>query len=195
MERRTPRLLLREFEASDAPAVQRWQSDPMYLRYYAWTERTDEDVREFVQMFLDWQAESPVWCWQLVIVPDGEGGRALGDVGLRLDAPGALTGNIGYELDSEVWGRGYATEAAEEMLRFGFDELGLHRIWSWCIADNTGSRRVLERLGMRYEGQQRQHEYFKGRWWDHRLYGLLADEWRARGPLGSIEPATEKVSS
>jgi len=192
MQRHTPRLLLREFEAADAPAVRRYQSDPRYQRYYAETEHTLESAEAFVRMFLDWQAESPRYRWQLVIEPIDDR-RLAGNVGLRLDTPGALTGNIGYELDPEVWGHGYATEAAEEMLRFGFEELGLHRVWSWCIADNAGSRRVLERLGMRLEGRQREHEYFKGRWWDRCLYGLLAGEWRARGPLGSVEPATAKA--
>lgn len=181
MQRRTPRSLLREFEASDAPAVLRYQSDARYQTYYPDSEITPASTEAFVQMFLDQQAESPRWKWQLVIVPDEpyEGAaRLAGNIGLRLDAPGALTGHIGYELDPVLWGRGYATEAAEEMLRFGFEELGLYRIWSWCIADNTGSRRVLERVGMRLEGVQRQHEYFKGRWRDQRLYGLLAREWR-----------------
>ena len=179
--------MLREFAPSDAAGL-RYQSDARYLTYYPWESRSAEDVRDFVQMFLDWQAEAPRWRWQLAIVPDAATGIAtgiaagmVGNCGLRLDAPGARTGNIGYELDPEVWGHGYATEAAQEMLRFGFEELGLHRAWSWCIADNTRSRAVLERLGMRLEGQQREHEEFKGRWWDHCLYGLLADEWRARG--------------
>jgi RimJ/RimL family protein N-acetyltransferase len=182
MQRRTPRLLLREFEAGDAPAVLHYQSDARYQTYYEETEHTPASTEAFVRMFLDQQADSPRWKWQLVIVseePYEGAGELAGNVGLRLDAPGALTGNIGYELDPELWGHGYATEAAEEMLRFGFEELGLHRIWSWCIADNTASRRVLERLGMRLEGQQREHEYLKGRWWDQCLYGLLVDEWRA----------------
>ncbi len=65
------------------------------------------------------------------------------------------------------------------MVRFGFEELGLHRIWSWCIADNVASARVLEKTGMRREGRQRETDWFKGRWWDTLLYGLLEDEWRA----------------
>ncbi|MBX0328846.1 GNAT family N-acetyltransferase [Oscillochloris sp. ZM17-4] len=51
--------------------------------------------------------------------------------------------------------RGYATEAARAIVAFGFTELLLHRIWSWCIADNLGSARVLEKLGMRPEGRLR----------------------------------------
>ena len=57
----------------------------------------------------------------------------------------------------------------------------MHRISSWCIADNTASARVLERLGLRQEGRLRENEHFKGRWWDTLLFGLLESEWRAAG--------------
>ena len=69
------------------------------------------------------------------------------------------------------------------MVEFGFSELKLHRISSWCIADNAASSRVLEKLGLRLEGRLRQNEYFKSRWWDTLLYGLLAEDWRASGNL------------
>ena len=50
---------------------------------------------------------------------------------------------------------------------------------SWCIADNTASAKVLERLEMILEGSLRENEYFRGRWWDTLLYGVLDDEWSA----------------
>jgi RimJ/RimL family protein N-acetyltransferase len=82
-------------------------------------------------------------------------------------------------------------------VRFGFTELGLHRIWSWCIADNLGSAHVLEKVGMRLEGRQRDKEHFKGRWWDRLLYAILQDEWRAQQndrlyPGGRRDPAQKR---
>jgi ribosomal-protein-alanine N-acetyltransferase len=53
----------------------------------------------------------------------------------------------------------------------------LHRVWSWCVADNTGSVHVLEKLGMRQEGRLRENEFYKGRWWDTLMYAILAEEW------------------
>ena len=64
------------------------------------------------------------------------------------------------------------------MVDFGFRELGLRRISSWCIAENTASARVLERLGFRQEVRLRQNQYFKGQWWDTLLYAVLAEEWK-----------------
>ena len=180
MKLTTKRLILREFREDDWPAVLAYQSDPRYLRYYAWTERTPEAVREFVQMFLDQQQEQPRTRFQLAttLKPDHQ---LIGTCGIRLASADAHEGDMGYELAPEHWGQGYATEAARAVLQFGFAELGLHRIWSWCIAENARSARVLERLGMRLEGRLRQKEYFKGRWWDTLLFAILDDEWRESG--------------
>lgn len=172
----TDRLLLREFEERDWPAVLAYQSDPRYLRYYAWTHRTAEEVRAFVQMFVDQQAEQPRLKFQLAVVLRTED-RLIGNCGIRVNNPDVREANIGYELAPQYWGCGYATEAARAILAFGFEELQLHRIWSWCIAENVASARVLEKLGMRCEGHLREHEWMKGRWFDTLLYALLDHDW------------------
>jgi RimJ/RimL family protein N-acetyltransferase len=64
--------------------------------------------------------------------------------------------------------------------------LGLHRISSWCIADNTASTRVLEKAGFKLEGRLREHEYFKDRWWDRLLFGILEHEWHTPKHAGDI---------
>jgi RimJ/RimL family protein N-acetyltransferase len=96
----------------------------------------------------------------------------------------AMEGEIGFELDPSHWGQGYATEAVQAVLDFGFTQLSHHRIWSWCIADNIGSARVLEKVGMQREGRQREVEFFKGRWWDRLLYAILDYEWSKSSRAG-----------
>jgi ribosomal-protein-alanine N-acetyltransferase len=172
----TDRLILREFVPDDWPAVLAYQCKPEYLRYYEWTGRTAAEVQEFVQMFLDQQEAVPRIKFQLASTLRTTG-QLIGNCGIRLASAGARQGDIGYELDPAFWGQGYATEAARAMVGFGFAELRLHRIWSWCIADNKGSAHVLEKLGLRLEGRLRQNEYFKGRWWDTLMYAILEDEW------------------
>jgi RimJ/RimL family protein N-acetyltransferase len=174
----TARLLLREFRADDWAAVLAYQSDPRYQRYYERGERTAGDARAFVRMFIAQQEERPRRKWQLAIVLPEEG-CLIGNCGIRTD-PARREADIGYELDPRYWGHGYATEAARALLRFGFDNLGLHRITAWCIAENTASARVLERLGMRCEGRLRENEWMQGRWWDTLAYAILDREWRAR---------------
>ncbi len=176
---RTERLVLREFEERDWRAVQAYQSDPRYLRYYAWTDRTEEDGRAFVRMFLDSQEERPRRKFQLAVVLGAEG-NLIGNCGVRVNGPDLREGNIGYELDPRYWGHGYATEAASAVLELGFAELGLHRIWAECVAENLASTRVLEKVGMRREGHFREHAWIKGAWMDSLIYAILDHEWRAR---------------
>jgi ribosomal-protein-alanine N-acetyltransferase len=175
----TERLILREFSASDWPAVLAYQSNPLYLRYYEWTARTPQEVREFVQMFLAQQQEDPRRKFQLAVVLKATG-QLIGNCGIRMQSADAHQADIGYELDPQHWGQGHATEAARAVVQFGFTRFRLHRIWSWCIADNVGSARVLEKLGMRQEGRLRENDYFKGRWRDTLLYAILDYEWQAQ---------------
>lgn len=174
----TDRLVLREFAADDWADVLAYQRDPRYLRFYPWSERTEGDVRDFVRMFVEQQREEPRRRFQLAItLPDS--GLLVGTCGIRRKPESDWEADIGFELAPEHWGRGYATEAARAMVDFGFRELGLHRVSSWCIAENAASARVLERVGLRLEGRLRENVFFKGRWWDTLLYGLLEGEWRA----------------
>jgi RimJ/RimL family protein N-acetyltransferase len=174
----TERLLLREFVAEDWPAVLAYQSDPRYLRLYAWTERSAEDVQAFVQMFLDYQREQPRRKYQLAIELRAEG-RLIGNCGIRKPSADAHEAEMGYELAPDYWGRGYATEAARAVLTFGFEQLGLHRVSADCLAENMASAHVLEKLGMQREGRLRENQWIKGRWRDTLLYGMLEPEWRS----------------
>jgi ribosomal-protein-alanine N-acetyltransferase len=178
MRLETKRLILREFTEADWPVVLAYQNDPLYQRYYRWTERTAEDVHAFVGMFLSFQHERPRRNFQLAVTLK-ENGRLIGNCGVRVNNPDQREANIGYELASEYWGRGYATEAAGEILRFGFDELDMHRIWAVTIAENVGSARVLDKLGMRLEACEREKEWIKDRWHDRLTYAILDHEWQA----------------
>lgn len=182
----TKRLILREFAESDWEAVLVYQRNPLYLRYNEWTERTPEAVRDFVQMFLDHQKQEPRLKFQFAVTLKS-GGQLIGNCGVRRSSLEAREGDIGYELDPEHWGQGYATEAARAVLYFGFTQMNLHRISAWCVAENTGSAHVLEKLGMRQEGRLRENLYFKDRWWDTLIYAILYHEWRALSNSVSIE--------
>jgi RimJ/RimL family protein N-acetyltransferase len=176
MQLTTKRLLLREFAEDDWPAVLAYQSDPRYLRFYHWTERNETDVRGFVRMFLRQQQEQPRQKYQLAIVLQANG-RLIGNCGVRIRDGASRHGDIGYEIAADEWGHGYATEAARAMMAFAFGELKLHRLWATCLAENTASARVLEKLGMQLEGRLRENEWFKGRWWDTLHYAILEQEW------------------
>lgn len=172
----TERLLLREFVADDWEAMAAYWAEPLYQRYNPVWDDPSATVRELVDMFVEQQAEEPRRKWQMVVV-DQVDGRFVGNAGLRVNDPDVREGNIGYELDPRVWGRGYGTEAARAMLSFGFDALQLHRIWAECVADNVASQHVLEKLEMRREAHFREHQWYRGRWWDTLIYAILDHEW------------------
>jgi ribosomal-protein-alanine N-acetyltransferase len=177
MQLLTPRLILRDFVYDDWPAMFAYESDPRYLRYYEWTHRTPEDAQAWVQMFLRNQQEQPRIKFQLAVTLK-ETQQLIGNCGVRKDSPDSHQASIGYELAPDHWGHGYATEAARAMVAYGFTTLGVHRIWAECVADNVGSAHVLEKVGMMLEGRLRDHHYYKDRWWDTLLFGMLESEWQ-----------------
>lgn len=187
----TDRLILRDFLENDWEALFAYQQDPLYLRFNEWASRTPEDVREFVQIFLNHQKQDPRFKFQLAILLKSTG-QLIGNCGVRKDSPEAREGDIGYELDSKYWGNGYATEAARAIMKFGFSQLGLRRITAWCVADNIASAHVLEKLGMRQERRLRDYQYFKGRWWDTLQYAIRYEEWRLQP--GNAPTSVSKIS-
>ena len=133
---------------------------------------TELDARAFLALA---QEEDKIW---LAITLRADG-RQIGGIGLRVDQPHQHA-ELGYWLGVEHWGKGYATEAAREMLRYGFEDLGLHRIFASHFKHNPTSGRILAKLGMRYEGCQREHLCKWDQFVDSELYGLLRQEWEVR---------------
>ena len=86
-------------------------------------------------------------------------------------------GEIGWGVGIDHRGQGFATEAARALMTYGFTSLGLHRIYATTSSANPGSRRVMERLGMRREARLREAEFRNGKWLDTLIYGILVDEW------------------
>jgi len=109
-------------------------------------------------------------------------GRFVGEVILRWLSEASRQGEVGWALHPDAQGKGYATEAARQMLRLGFDELGLHRIIAECDPRNDASIRVMERLGMRREAHHVDAMWLKGEWVGSVVYAILEDEWREARP-------------
>lgn len=110
-------------------------------------------------VFLACQGETPVGSAGLIDV-DLEGRKA----------------ELGYWIEPDEQGNGYATEAAQLVLTHAFDQLGLHKVWARTVHDNEGSKRVLEKLGFQQEGVLREHWLGLDRYVDEYRFGLLKSE-------------------
>ncbi|MBV9086219.1 MAG: GNAT family N-acetyltransferase [Acidobacteriaceae bacterium] len=97
--------------------------------------------------------------------------RLCGGIGLH-PAPEHHRGELGYWLGIPFWGRGYATEAARAVVGYAFETLKLHRIYAGHFSGNEASGRVLEKIGMKFEGRQIQHVFRLGEYRDLVLYGV-----------------------
>lgn len=98
-----------------------------------------------------------------------------------LEQARAAQAELGWAMHPDHAGKGYATEAVQELIRICFEDLGLRRVTATCFADNEASWRLMERVGMRREQHTvRDALHRSGEWLDGLGYALLADEWRGR---------------
>jgi RimJ/RimL family protein N-acetyltransferase len=150
------RLLLRPFTLGDAPELHAIWSDPGARRFRDdepdWPRpRRIEDTRRYLEPIVSGQREHGYASWAVV---ERASGRLIGDCGLfPADGVGPDV-ELAYGLAPEVWGRGYATEAAIACVRAGFEELGLDRIVADVDPGNAASVRVLEKAGFEPAGEK-----------------------------------------
>ncbi|HEX2193872.1 MAG TPA: GNAT family protein [Candidatus Limnocylindria bacterium] len=179
---RTERLLLRPFDDGDLDQLLVMQADPDVARYLYWEPRDREEVAQSIQRFkpmdrIDDESDS----LRLAAVLR-DSGELVGDYSLRLYSREHLQGEIGFITHPAHQGHGFATEGSALLLRLGFEELALHRIFGSCDGRNRASAGVMERLGMRREAHFRENEFVKGTWTDELIYAMLASEWEDRAP-------------
>jgi ribosomal-protein-alanine N-acetyltransferase len=181
----TDRLLLREITEADFDAVHAYATDPAVIRYVPWGPNSEQDTHDFLARTMIAAAAEPRLEFVFGVELRGEPGL-LGTMGLYVRPEDTNQAMLGYAFGQDAWGRGIATEAALAMVAMGFEVLGLRRIWASCDPDNAGSRRVLEKVGMRVEGLLRGDLVIRGDVRDNLLWGILEAEWR-----NGLNPTTE----
>jgi ribosomal-protein-alanine N-acetyltransferase len=171
------RVRVREVTLDDADAAFEWGSDRDWFRYLPYEPvSTIEEERAWILGFVEAARTRPRLDYQLAIEPV-EGGPIIGMVHLRVTSLHHRSGELGFGVGRRSWGAGIALEAARLVLRFGFEELRLHRITAGHHPDNAQSRRVIEKLGMTREGRLRENLIAHGQWRDSIVYSMLEGEW------------------
>ena len=105
-------------------------------------------------------------------------GELIGTCGVRIEDEDHQQASYGCAIARAYWGGGYAYEASQRILDFGFSSLPIHRVYAETIRENRRARALAERLRMRLEGELKHHRFLKGRWWDTVIYAVLQDEWK-----------------
>jgi RimJ/RimL family protein N-acetyltransferase len=172
----TKRLILRDFVEEDWKSVHDYSSNLDVVRYVDWGPNTEEESKAFIQKALANQKESPRKNFTLAIVFKTTN-TILGGCGIYVVNPPNNEGYLGYVLNCNFWGQGYATETAQALLTFGFTQLKLHRIFATCDLENKASADVLEKIGMKNEGHFHEHKWKNGKWHDTLLFAILDHEW------------------
>lgn len=172
----TDRLLLRPFRPDDAPDIQRLAGDkdialkteniphPYEVRHAEeWIRTHQEEFDKLEQI-----------SWAVVHRGQGHLVGAIGMVNIHSEYERA---EMGYWIGKPFWGRGYCTEAGHAVLRYAFSDLGLIRVCAAHFKSNPASGRVMQKLGMIYEGCLRSHVKRMGTYHDLVFYGILKNEY------------------
>lgn len=174
MQLETERLLIRDILVTDWESIHTYTSMTEVTQHTAWGPNTVEDTRAYVEYVLNSQQTQPREAFELAICLKNEG-TLIGGVGLHIMEK--TNAEIGYVLHPAYQGEGYAAEAARAMLGYGFNTLGVHRIYAKCRPENRASEKVMQKIGMQREGLLREHWYYKGEFHDSYLYSMLAKEY------------------
>jgi len=171
----TERLLLRRLELSDAPLMNDYLRDReiaanTLLIPYPYPNGAAEEWIQHAHQSYD-SGDS----YQFAIVLKNTG-QMIGVIGLGLRTE-HRRGELGYWIGKPYWNHGYATEAARRVIAFGFEVLGLNRIHAIYFTRNPASARVMQKIGMSYEGNLRGHYFKWGEFLDAGLYSILREDY------------------
>lgn len=157
----TKRLTLRDIRLEDETAFVALSQDEKYQRFYSEVDCTPEKYRELTRLFIEQATTTPRTAYQLAI--DFQD-IFIGTACLRVEPE--RQASIGCGLARPYQGQGFIQEAMDELIQFGFNELGVHRIYAETISENRSAIKLCQQLGMKQEAHLKHNRYFKNRWWD-----------------------------
>lgn len=179
MEIQGSKIFIRYFEDNDAEALL-----DLHLRnkefFQKYSPIKDKDYytldiqNKFIRDMIKQKEKGSEYCFGIYIKDNG---MLVGDVNLFhiLREEPLQSCLIGYSLDKQFNGNGYATEAVSLAVRYAFDELKLHRIEAGAMPSNIGLMRVLEKAGFSKEGIAQKSVKINGKWEDHQIFAMLSD--------------------
>jgi len=148
---KTDRLILRPWTSTDLASLYKLCSDEAVMAHFPST-LSEEETANFLQRLIDHYAQHG---YTYFAVERKDTNKVIGFIGLAYqtyDSPCTPAVDIGWRLVPSAWGNGYATEGAKACLTFAFKELQLEKVVAVCTHSNTGSEKVMKRIGMKKGG-------------------------------------------
>ena len=170
----TEKLIIRNFQENDWADILEYLSDEEVIRYSPYEKHNEEMVKNV--------AKQRALNDDILAVCLKDDTKVIGELIYEKGEFDAM--EIGFFFNTQYQGKGYANDAATALLNFAFETQGIRRITAKCDSLNVKSRKLLEKLKMRKEGELKKHLYFKRDisgnplWADTCLYGILRDEWK-----------------
>lgn len=181
---KTKRLTLREFQDADLAAVHDYAQDAETTKYLEWGPNTLKETTVFLNESLGFQKEKPRVTFDMAIISDNEQ-RLLGACSVTIIDKKKKIAALGYVINSKFWGQGYATEAANALAKFAFEELGMDKIMATCDALNEASESVMKKIGMTKEQKLSKDKFIKGFYRDTLVYSIERAVWVEKNSVES----------
>ena len=171
----TARLILRRYVPEDARQMYaHWASDDAVTKYLTWPTHPDEGVTQgLIDNWVERYADPSVYHWGIEL---RDGGALIGDISVVHLSERARAAELGWCMGRAWWGKGYMPEAARAVLRYLFRDAGFNRVCAAHDVNNPKSGRVMQKIGMRFEGIGRQEGANKQGLCDLAHYAILAEE-------------------
>ena len=174
------RLIFRKLLVSDTDDMYEYSCNSEVTKYLLWSPHPDRYYTMDYLKFIGKRYKlGEFYDWGIV---EKESGKMIGTCGFaRVDMQNK-SAEIGYVLNPNYWGKGYATEAVARVMDFGFRKMKLNRIECRFMVENTASKRVMEKNNMTFEGVHRQYLYVKEKYRDIGFYAILKDDYFKNQP-------------
>jgi len=173
----TERIILRKMSLNDAKDMFEYAQDSEVSKYTGWyTHNSIQDTKLFLQYTINNYKNNHISNWGIVHKAEEKFIGTAGFIDWNIEHSRA---EIGYTLSGKYWRKGYMTEVVNAIIYFGFTTMMLNRIEAKCVIENIASARVMEKVGMKYEGILRQCMFVKGKYRDLKIYSILKEEFSA----------------
>ncbi|MBC7713093.1 MAG: GNAT family N-acetyltransferase [Rhizobacter sp.] len=174
----TERLILRKFTQADLQDIFDYCKNPNVARYVTWEpHETLKDSQKFIDFALSSYAKGCIDPMAMVLKDDSKK-KVIGSIGVMAVNPKNRTFELAYALSEEVWGKGFAVEASKPLINYVFQNFAIERLQCRCDILNPQSSRVMEKLGMNYEGTLKASMYLKGITRDMHMYSIVKPDFK-----------------